>query len=212
MASHKNLTSDLNKIRGFVHIDSLGIGASIVCLVHCALLPFLLPFFSTYVSHVPLNSFNDRASKIDVVEHHASHAHSLVHDVSDLVSNPNGFESLFPLLEIGLHLLLFPALFLIALFALVRGFRHHRKISVIALGSGGVILLLCGLLLEGSSLTLLNFNFFRLTPDILATIMGSVFLLLAHLKNLKACTCPSVICGSSFAHSSTSKVTCCSSD
>lgn len=205
MATHKNIISDSNKTRGFIQVDSLGIGASIICLIHCAVLPFIVPFFASLVSH---DHYKVKPTNSNPVDQHTFHAHTILHDVS----NSSGVESLFSLLEIGLHFLLFPALFFIALYALAKGFRNHGKLSVVALGSGGVSLLFCGLLLEGSSQTLFNFNLFRLTPDMLATIIGSVLLLLAHIKNLKACTCPSVVCRSNFAHSSTSKVSCCSTD
>ncbi len=115
--------------------DKIGIGLSLLCLVHCLTLPMIilsLPIMARFY-----------------------------------LGNP--------IVHIGLAILILP----VGLISFFKGFAHHGNWRPMALGSVGLVLI---------SVTPMLVHVFNWTiNESLMMIVGSVVLIIAHLKNRRAC-------------------------
>jgi drug/metabolite transporter (DMT)-like permease len=117
-------------------LDRLGIALSGLCVLHCLVLPFVMPLLTFAV-----------------------------------------FQEESPLTHIILAVLVLPT----AIFTSLRGYKHHRNSTVVALLLGGATMVACALLL-GEHLS-------NETVEAGVTTAGSVLLIAGHWQNHKQCAC-----------------------
>ena len=117
--------------------DGIGIVLSWVCIVHCLLLPLVIPFLPFLV-----------------------------------IFNRDGF-----------HEVLAVVLLSVAASAFYRGYRVHHERKIVVNGALGISLLFVALMLPGHEA---GREFYAATA---VNVIGSIFLIRAHLKNIQLCRC-----------------------
>lgn len=85
--------------------------------------------------------------------------------------------------ETFFHGLLGPVLVIVAAFALIRGYRQHRKPQILVLGLVGVGFLALGMLAPHEDL------FGHYSVQMALTSIASIFLISAHIWNIRSCRC-----------------------
>ncbi len=121
----------------FSTYDRSGILISFLCLIHCALTPFLLLLWPALHSHI-LESY-------------------VVHVIFALLVALSGG------------------------YAFWRGYKAHRTAHIMWMAVSGFVLLLCGIFSHEHEAA------HTLTYGTILTILGSVLLISAHVKNLRTC-------------------------
>lgn len=81
----------------------------------------------------------------------------------------------------GIHAWLLGAVALVGMIALTSGYRRHRRSGVMALGIGGIVLLLVALLV--------GHDIWNGRGEQMLTVMGSVGMVSAHFWNRRQCRC-----------------------
>ena len=79
-----------------------------------------------------------------------------------------------------IHYLMLFLVFPISMIALSNGIKNHKKISFLIIGMIGLLILICAVLFGESNL--------GETGEKALTLIGSIFLSLAHYKNFKTCS------------------------
>lgn len=180
-----NLERRMMRIR--FNLDALGVCASTLCMIHCLVLPLLLaalPLLSLSGSEqvsmaaTPAVATSSTAaccldgeckSELEVAATNAQ-----VDDVACAAccSTP---------LDYWIHVGLLATVAPLGLVAWGVGYRHHRRLGVLALGAVGVVLL-AGALLFGT-------QFFGGRGEQVLTVTGSICMVSAHLWNRRQCHC-----------------------
>ena len=150
------VSSELSSELGSYKTDWVGIGLSWGCLLHCLVLPFLIPV-------VPLA---------------------------------------FHFVEEWLHPLVSAGMISAAAWAFFRGYRIHHSKPVLLMGILGCLLVILPVILEsagipaheiGSVERIENYwhvgSRFLLEPELILSALGSVLLIVAHLRNIAHCRC-----------------------
>ena len=119
--------------------DRLGIGASLLCLIHCMLTPVVCLLFPA------------------------------------LSSTKTTWSS---------HLFIALFVFSFAGYALYRGYAHHHSLKPIVLGCLGLFFISLALFLTGA-----HKEIHFLDTHIVLTMLGSLFLVTAHIINVRSCSC-----------------------
>ena len=91
------------------------------------------------------------------------------------------------------HKILLVILLFIALFAFYRGYRLHKQKIILFLGTTGIALLTAALFIEGehahSNLEPHHSELLELSWHTIVTTIGSILLIIAHIKNIRFCKC-----------------------
>lgn len=85
--------------------------------------------------------------------------------------------------ETFFHAFLGPFLVLIAAFALYRGYRQHRRMEILVVGSIGVGFLAAGIMAPHYDIV------GHYSYQMVLTSIGSLFLIGAHIWNIRSCRC-----------------------
>jgi len=126
--------SELHSKSNTSYFDRIGIGLSLLCLVHCLLLPFAVMLMPALELFPGVES--------------AGHAE-------------------------GVHLVLLFFIVPAAYLGWVRGYRHHRNVSVILTG------------MTGLGLLLLAFQFTDTLVHVALTSIGGLMIMFTHFLNLR---------------------------
>ena len=126
--------SDTSSITWGRTADRIGVALSFGCLIHCIVMPFLIPL-------LPLLGF---------------------------------------MADERIHGFLAVTLFAIAGFSFIRGYRFHRKVSIVVMGLSGVCLLFAGASLPESA---------PAWGEAGLTSAGGMLLISAHILNIRHCRC-----------------------
>lgn len=177
-----------------INLDALGVCASTLCMFHCLMFSLLLAALPLW--KLPLGDGDsvtaatvvDTSPAVDLSRAHvaafcvdrdcrvqAASARSVVKGddaCAVCCTTPTDFWN---------HVGLLAAVAPLGIVAWGAGYRHHRRIGVLALGLLGV-LLLCGALLFGHHLL-------GGRGEQVMTVVGSICMVTAHLWNRRQCRC-----------------------
>jgi len=169
-------------------LDSLGVCASTLCMIHCLVFPFLLMIPSMWIAATPEANAGLSRSKAGIAvpmkvtsdevegcrEDCCTASDKLAEggEVAGCCSTPFDFW-----VHVGLLATVVP----MGAVAWAYGFRQHRDTRVLWLGAAGTALL-CAALTVGNQII-------PVRGEQVMTICGSVCLISAHLLNRRQCRC-----------------------
>lgn len=174
-------------IRIRINLDALGVCASTLCMIHCLVLPLLL-------AALPLSSLTGGeqetlASSFGAASSSAAaccvdEECSLDQDAAPRnagISDEACAACCLTPLDFWIHVGLLATVAPLGLVAWGAGYRHHRRIGVLALGTFGVLLL--------STALLIGNQLFGGRGEQVLTVIGSICMVSAHLWNRRQCRC-----------------------
>jgi len=176
-----------NRKIGF-NIDSLGVCASTLCMIHCLVFPILL-------AALPAWTLTSDAATMGAVGASATSGESArMFPVSGLVAdqtccatpgsqggNTGSAGCCSTPTDFWIHVGLLAAVAPLGLIAWCAGYRKHRGQGVLWLGAAGVALL-CGAVAFGTRV-------FGGSGEQMMTVTGSICMVSAHLWNRRRCRC-----------------------
>ncbi|MBC8355439.1 MAG: MerC domain-containing protein [Planctomycetes bacterium] len=170
-----------------LNLDALGVCASTLCMIHCLVLPLLL-------AALPLWSLSGNDHVSNAATPLAASSSTAAYCVDGecrseqviAASDAQGGEEACAAccstpLDFWIHVGLLATVAPLGLVAWGVGYRHHRRLGVLALGAFGV-LLLASALLFGTQL-------FGGRGEQVLTVTGSICMVSAHLWNRRQCRC-----------------------
>lgn len=178
----------MNRIR--INLDAVGMCASTLCMIHCLAFPLLL----AAIPLLSVSNANDAETAGAVMSPPADSRSSVIDGCEDRACCPAAQRGAEPVAgdsacaaccstptDFWIHAGLLAAVAPLGIVAWSAGYRHHRRMGVLALGLLGV-LLLSGALLFGHHLL-------GGRGEQVMIVAGSICMVTAHLWNRRQCRC-----------------------
>jgi hypothetical protein len=179
-----------NRKVGF-NLDSLGVCASTLCMVHCLVFPILLaalPAWTLTSDAATVGAVEPSAASgasVGMLPVSASPAEQACCTAADSEGgNADNVGCCSSPTDFWIHVGLLATVAPLGMIAWGAGYRRHHGRGVLWLGTAGVVLL-CGAILFGARL-------FGSSGEQMMTVSGSICMVSAHLWNRRRCRC----CGS----------------